>query len=264
MDSERKQRIREMRVICAPNEAEYRTPVIQRLYIVIGFSFTRLLVKTRITPNQITGIWGTMMVLLSLLYLFDRPLLYVIGAVGWIFAYSLDGTDGHVARYKKMCSKRGVFLDLVNHYVTWPLLFFCVGMGQFMMSGEICDIVFGTVAGVSVLLLMVIQYVYNVINPGVYKKGESDLEIDRNLFKSDRTRKAIENINPLLFPNIPLMLLIASTLDLMVSELALPGLIFGDQLLWMTSFLSIFIFIYAVGYVLSSAMKITILYRSLQ
>ena len=67
MSAERKQKIREMKEICSPKSREALAPAVSRfVYLKIGFLFTRLLVKTRVTPNQITWFWGLLMMFLIL------------------------------------------------------------------------------------------------------------------------------------------------------------------------------------------------------
>lgn len=84
---------------------------------------TRFLIRTLITPNMVSlfsilaSIFGAA-VLLS-------PLWH-IKLIGLFFFYLhlvLDRVDGEVARYKKMFSLKGIYLDEINHLVA-PTLFF--------------------------------------------------------------------------------------------------------------------------------------------
>lgn len=69
--AEKRKRIEDMRRICQPEKSMKEAIAIDRVvYRRIGFLFTRIFVKTPITPNQITWIWGAMMMVFSALFLF--------------------------------------------------------------------------------------------------------------------------------------------------------------------------------------------------
>ncbi|MCL2712034.1 MAG: CDP-alcohol phosphatidyltransferase family protein [Methanomassiliicoccaceae archaeon] len=263
MGTGRKQRIEEMRDVCIPEHRKHdSTPAQRFIYEKVGFLFTRIFVKTRITPNQITWIWLGLMLFFSSFFLFDCLWIHVAGAIGWIAAYSMDSTDGHVARYKRTYSRRGIFLDTINHSISWPILFFCVGTGQYLVSGEILNIIFGMVAGLFILLILIAPYLQFLVDPDI--KDISWARIEEKAFKDKRRYILIRNINPLSFDNILIMLLVATALDLLAAGVALPNLILADELFWITSFLSLFVVLYAVGYVLAFPLRFAVLYRMLK
>jgi phosphatidylglycerophosphate synthase len=255
MDADRKQRVRGLRERCIPEGHMSKAAAIERLlYARIGFLFTRLFVRTRVTPTQITWIWGTLMISFSLMFLFDNPWLHLIGAAGWIIAISMDYTDGQVARYKGMCSKRGVFLDLINHCITWPLLFLCIGLGQYFATGEILNALFGSIAGTLMPLIMLTACIYNVADPGANLQGNDNGVVEGKLLGSEERFRLVKSINPLTFVNAYIIILFAALLDL----------VFRIELFWMTSFLSICVFIYALGFLVGFLVRAGILYRKLK
>lgn len=90
---------------------------------------TWLLAKTPLTPNVITllsilcGLTGALLLLfpglelkLAALFLFYLNLIF-------------DRVDGELARYKKIFSLKGIYLDEVNHYLIPPLFFLCLAWG---------------------------------------------------------------------------------------------------------------------------------------
>lgn len=261
MGAERKQKIKEMRAICIPESRnEYIPAADKRIFIPLGFLFTRLLVRTRMTPNQITVMWGMMMVFFSLLYILNCPLLNVVAAIGWIISFALDNTDGQIARYKGLRSKRGIFLDTVNHSVTFPLLFFCIGLGQYFTSGEILDVIMGSAAGLFMLLISIMKFVYIDANGEDPSKGGWSPEAERRLFKNENVYTKIRDISPLTFMNIFFVILAAAILDLIWALFdAAPGI----ELLWMTSFFSIITAFYAAGYLAGFLIRAVALYKKL-
>lgn len=209
MVSERKQRIREMKAICQPEGIMDNSPASDKyIYRNIGFLFTRVFVKTPITPNQITWIWGILMMVFSTLYLLHDWKYDVIAAVGWIIAFSLDNTDGEVARYKNISSKKGLFLDLVNHAITLPYLFFCIGYGQYLISMNPHHIVLGFSAGLGMLLVMTVPELFNSVltdEERLHRGDSQDIEGGTSVGRD--TYKIIRDINPLTFMNVFLVLL---------------------------------------------------------
>jgi len=84
---------------------------------------TRLFLATSITPNQITilsiffGLWGVFLIFSSG---FGNT---IAGLICLYLNILLDKVDGEVARFKKIFSLKGVYLDEINH-LTIPGLFF--------------------------------------------------------------------------------------------------------------------------------------------
>ena len=66
----------------------------------LGKLFARILIRFPITPNQLTWFWGGLMVISSLLYSTGKWEFSILGGIIWIIAYSLDYSDGIIARYK--------------------------------------------------------------------------------------------------------------------------------------------------------------------
>jgi phosphatidylglycerophosphate synthase len=115
---------------------------------------TKLLLPTRITPNQATVLWGVVSVVNSwLVYqamLGDYRLVPAIFAV-YVLAFTLDCVDGEIARYRKIANPvGGKLIDGVCHRATeysllvafalgglartgWPVV---VPIGLLMIAGE--------------------------------------------------------------------------------------------------------------------------------
>ena len=259
MVSERKQRIREMKDRCNPPEKRVTGPAINNLiYRRIGFLFTRMFIRINATPTQVTWIWGALLMLCSLMFLSTNLWIHVLAAFGWIICFSLDCTDGQIARYKKQYSKRGVFLDLINHSVTWPALFICIGLGLYSMTGEINHVVFAFLAGLFMPLIMVTPDLYNAVSGEKLNRGDNN-SVEGQLFSSEKKFKRARDLSPLTFANAYLILLIVATSDLLIAHTS-----FTFELFWMTNFLSIFVVFYGVFFPLAFFIRVGILYRRLK
>jgi phosphatidylglycerophosphate synthase len=173
----------------------------------------------------------------------------------------MDWTDGHVARYKKMTSKRGAFLDEINHCVTWPVLFVCIGLGLYLSTGEIFNVLFAFAAGMFMPLIMLTMSVYKSVNGDQIKESSENEDAEEKFFKNEKRFKRIRNINPLTFMNMYIVLLIVTLLDAILPEI-FPS-IFPFELFWMTGFLSLSVLFYGVGFPLGFFTRAGILYKRL-
>src|SRR5437763_5263438 len=95
----------------------------------ISGAISRLLLKTPITPNQITvlvtglGLWAG--------WLMSRPgeAPKIEGSLVFLLTSILDGCDGEVARAKNMISTLGGWLDLWGDNVVHVAVFYGLGLG---------------------------------------------------------------------------------------------------------------------------------------
>lgn len=118
---------------------------------------TKLLINTSLTPNTIS----LLMILFGVCgaYLLFLPGIY-IKLLGLLFFYInilLDKVDGEIARYKKIFSLRGVYLDEINH-LTIPGLFFASLTLSFFDKTplpETAFLIFGMLAAMSMPFLRV-------------------------------------------------------------------------------------------------------------
>lgn len=102
----------------------------------ISGAISRVLLKTPITPNQIT--LGVTVIGIGAGYLLAQPGYGPKVAGGFVFLLTsiLDGCDGEVARAKKMISKLGGWLDLWGDNVVHVAVFYGLGYGLSLDSGQ--------------------------------------------------------------------------------------------------------------------------------
>lgn len=88
---------------------------------------TRLALRTRLTPNLITGISLAVGIGAGLLIFTDRPVSWVVAAVLLQLALIIDCMDGEVARYGRRYSAFGGWLDGIGDRIKEYLVFAAVG-----------------------------------------------------------------------------------------------------------------------------------------
>ncbi len=95
---------------------------IHTLFRFVSFQIvTRILWNTKVTPNQVT-IFRTILTLVAyLLFLQMEAYLFLIGFFLFQVAELLDSVDGDLARYKKMHSKVGVWLEIFFDALLTPV-----------------------------------------------------------------------------------------------------------------------------------------------
>jgi phosphatidylglycerophosphate synthase len=101
---------------------------------------TSVMVRTPITPNQTTALWGVISVLNSgLVYLAMLGHYWLIPIIPlvYIFAFVLDCVDGEIARYKNIANPvGGKLLDGISHRVTEYSLLVAFTLGAFALTNS--------------------------------------------------------------------------------------------------------------------------------
>lgn len=216
--------------------SEYENASSKYVFTPISKAFSLLLVRTPITPNQLTISWGLLMIVGSILFFFGKYYLNIIGAVCWVVAYVLDYVDGDIARYKNMKSSRGAFQDLVNHRATYPLMMFGIGFGAWItgrteLFGVEFDpaayLIMGFLGGLGMLLIMDLGDVYNRTNPtNTLESDEGSAAVEGSGFKNQRLFKMMMNLNPLVFTNMKLLCVVFAILNIMDLFIIFYGLLY--------------------------------------
>lgn len=103
----------------------------------LSMAISRRLVRTGVTPNQITVVSVLLGLAGAPFFLFAEPHLQVIGAL-LVLAHSIvDGCDGELARLKFQASETGMILDLWGDNVVHVALFACLGIGWYFTGGAV-------------------------------------------------------------------------------------------------------------------------------
>jgi phosphatidylglycerophosphate synthase len=112
----------------------------------ISGAISRFLLKTPVTPNQIT-------IAVTILGVFSGVCMAqpgyepkVLGAALFLGTSILDGCDGEVARAKKMTSKLGGWLDLIGDNVVHVAVFYGLAVGLYKDTGMRAYLLLGIAA----------------------------------------------------------------------------------------------------------------------
>jgi len=133
----------------------------------IGLIFCKLLLSTKITPNQLTvlaifiGVFGCFM------FTLDGKDKSIIGALILNLSLALDFSDGQLARSRSITSKMGAFIDGQGDYFLDSLMFFCIALGLWLQQQETLVWIFAGLASTSRLLVKVSQMSYSLTRGSV-------------------------------------------------------------------------------------------------
>ena len=218
----------------------------RKVFMNVGFIILWIACRTRITPNQITWIWGILMTVSSRLLILNEPVTNIIAGIGWIVAYSMDYMDGGLARLTGVYSQRGAFLDFMNHTLNYPLLFICMGIGVWRTGGSpyidfIPDywyIFLGIIAGFSCVAIMLMPTLYRrAYTPDV----DCSTDIEGGVVKNEWIYHRIMDLNPLTYVNMMFLILVFAIIDMM----------------WL------YVILFAIGYGMAALGRFVILYRKI-
>lgn len=98
---------------------------------------SKLLLKTRLTPNMVTMI-GVAIGFLSA-YMFSLPgyVAALAGALLFVICIIFDGVDGEIARLKLKESRFGHYLDVVSDNIVHVAIFFGMAVGLYRQTGNV-------------------------------------------------------------------------------------------------------------------------------
>jgi len=118
----------------------------------ISLAVTRCLVRTDITPNQMTAVSVAIGLLGALFFLSSMPAYQLTGALLFLLHSILDGCDGEIARLKYLESRLGGILDFWGDNVVHSAVFVCIGLGWQMAIKAPVPLVLAVSAVIGTLL----------------------------------------------------------------------------------------------------------------
>ena len=115
----------------------------------VSLAISRRLLNTRITPNQISVFSLLIGLASALLFLPEKTVIHVCGALLLLFSSIVDGCDGELARLRYQESRTGSWLDFLGDNLVHMAVFFCIGLGLYQRGGGIHYLLLGSIAALS-------------------------------------------------------------------------------------------------------------------
>ncbi len=143
----------------------------------ISLFFSKRLVYTSLTPNQVTLMGMSIGLMGALLLTFPGHIFQILGAFLFLFCVIVDGIDGEIARLKVMESKFGHYLDIITDNIVHIAIFIGIGLGLYGKTGDQIYIIF----------LYILLFGFGLCAISVYqcilKKDETELQRSPLLIK---------------------------------------------------------------------------------
>lgn len=150
--------IKELRKICQSEKT--KNPSLAGLgytgHRVLSIYITRIILKLagkKIKPNHIS-VFNILLGITVLVFIaiFENKLFLLLFLLLFYFSFLLDKVDGEIAKYQKLVTLRGTYLDEVYHIFVQNGLILALSINRFMASGENLFLFFGA-AGFFLFLL---------------------------------------------------------------------------------------------------------------
>src|SRR3989344_9196595 len=141
-----------------------RENVITIFYRPFVEAIVRILVKTKITPNQITTIGIFISIIAGSFFALGEWKYLVMGAVLTQLVLISDMLDGKIARYKKLGTVFGEWYDGIANKIFKYILFLGTTIGVYRVSGEPLMLVVGAVASFNMIMISFILYLKPLFN----------------------------------------------------------------------------------------------------
>ncbi len=209
--------IKELKKICQKeNDNWYGRYFVRKISIYI----TKLLLKTEVTPNQISGLSILIGIIAGIFFVFGNYWYTLVGALLLLLSNIVDCVDGEIARYRKSTSIAGKYIESLNDYIVHPFIFVCISFGLYNIFHNVFIFVLG-------FLIVLFSYWGAVAPALVYetlttqtsnpkeKVKEQASKIKENIFgKPSKIRSMYNHIRaPFISPYFILMILITAALD---------------------------------------------------
>lgn len=238
--------IKELRKICQKPLKEYNL-LREGIWRIPSIYITKLMLYTSVMPNQVTFFMIFCGFFATFFFSLGNYWSFVVGALVLEFVYVLDGVDGEIARYRKISSSTGVFLDLVSHISNTAIPFIGLTIGLYKINLGLKVAVFGLLASTFAVCNFDVQLLkHHVIFKELikYAKGEKSYKkisakrikpeekLKENFFKQFFKRLIIPFYDVFLITQI---IMFAAIFDKLYWVLVFYGLTF--PIVWFIKFL---------------------------
>ena len=120
-----------------------------RFFRIFSIYITKVCLVVGLKPNFVTFLGFSIGVAGGILYLNSY---FLFGSIAFLIFLILDYADGEIARYMKLSSNFGAWLDSTSVHLLYPYFFFSLGLGIFFQTGIFRYVIFGALAAMAKLI----------------------------------------------------------------------------------------------------------------
>jgi phosphatidylglycerophosphate synthase len=138
------------------------SPVVRKLSRPLSRMLTKRLMRTAVTPNQIT--LGSALLGISGACLLAQPVYHwqVLGTLLFLMSTIIDGCDGEIARLTFQESAFGAKLDIIMDNVVHCFLFPCIALGLYLQHDDRLYLLLGGLVVLGVFLSIAVYVPYRL------------------------------------------------------------------------------------------------------
>lgn len=145
--------IKELRKIC--QDKGYKEHLTLRFYRVFSIYITKICLMFKIGPFFVSSLGFSIAIMGGFLYLSGY---FLPGSIFFLSFFILDCVDGEVARYRKLTSLFGAWLDTTFGHLLYPYFFLTLGLGIFYQTGTFCYALLGFLGAIAKLIERSVRY----------------------------------------------------------------------------------------------------------
>lgn len=157
--------IKELRKIC--QNKGYQEHISLRFFRIFSIYITKIFLILGLRPNFITILGFLIAIAGGYLYIIQQ---FLLGSILFFISLFLDHVDGEIARYRKLSSVLGEWLDTTTVHFLYPYFFFTLGLGIFFQTQIIWYALLGALAA---MLKLIERSIPKPVIPGTKTDGDN-------------------------------------------------------------------------------------------
>lgn len=161
------------------NMRKKREHLVSLIYRPLTERITKLLLKTNITPNQITLFGIIISLICGIFFSFGNYKNLIIAAILSQLTLVMDLLDGQVARYKNMQTMFGRWYDQIANKIMKFFMVLGATIGVYRITNNPIILVMGTMA---IFNITIISFISNMRNFYEFSKNYSELPQSKKIF----------------------------------------------------------------------------------
>lgn len=142
------------------------------IYARIAKVLTRIVLKTSLTPNQVTLISLFFGIFAGFFFLLGSYYYIILGAIFVQLVQILDTVDGAIARFKKVSTPFGGFFDFSVNMITAYITISTISLGIFLKTSNPTVLIVGIFAVGNFLMMHMIRNAFYLKIPSIKQVNE--------------------------------------------------------------------------------------------
>lgn len=198
----------------------------------LSYRLTPILLKTPLTPNQITIISLLLGLACAACFTVGNWIAGILGGMFLLASYTFDNCDGEVARIKKLSSEFGAKLDDMSDWIVDASFFAALGYGTTQASGQQFWLWLGLAAAAGAL----IDYIVDLVHEAKKSKEPEALSREQQASEPKQPQDGLDWViyifHKLSRADFCLIVLVLAIFN--VTWVLLPFAAIGAQVYWIT------------------------------